>query len=116
MPRLVAVEPFPRLELALAGADWRKEFAGTSPLVSINGTTLTYQAVAAVERSSGIAVSTNSDQAIADQRRLARAGLYLELSAAASLTGLGLATARIPIRNAVLIATSHGYKEVSPAA
>ncbi len=113
MPRLVAVEPFPRLELALAGADWRGEFAGTSPMVSINGTTLTYQAVAAVERSSGIAVSVNSEQVIADQLELARAGFYLELSAAASLTGLRLACARITIRNAVLIATSHGYKEVA---
>ncbi len=113
MPRLVAVEPFPRLELALAGTDWRGDFAGTSPMVSINGTTLTYQAVAAVERSSGIAVSAAADQVIADQRELARAGFYLELSAAASLTGLRLACARTTIRNAVLIATSHGYKEVA---
>jgi threonine synthase len=113
MPRLVAVEPFSRLELALAGADWRGEFAGTSPMVSINGTTLTYQAVAAVERSSGIAVSVNSEQVVADQLELARAGYYLELSAAASLTGLRLASARIAIRNAVLIATSHGYKDVA---
>ena len=70
MPRLVAVEPFPRLELALAGADYRGHFTGGSPLVSINGTTITYQAIAAVERSSGIAVSAPADQAIADQRAL----------------------------------------------
>lgn len=116
LPRLVAVEPFPRLELALAGADWRGEFAGASPMVSINGSTLAYQAVAAVQRSSGIAVSVKSDQVIEDQQMLARAGFYVELSAAASLTGLRLASATIATRNAVLIATSHGYKEVSSVA
>jgi len=116
MPRLVAVDPFPRLELALAGADWRGAFPGASPMVSINGTTLAYQAVAAVQRSSGLAVSVASDQVLRDQQDLARAGFYLELSAAAALTGLRLACARNAIRNAVLIATSHGYKEVSATA
>jgi threonine synthase len=116
MPRLVAVEPFPRLEFALAGADWRGEFSGTSPMVSINGSTLAYQAVAAVERSSGIAVSVNSEQVIDDQKQLARSGFYVELSAAAALTGLRQVCARIATRNAVLIATSHGYKEISPIA
>ena len=116
MPRLVAVEPFPRLELALAGTDWRGAFTGTSPMVSINGSTLAYQAVAAIERSCGLAVSVDPDRVIQDQQALARAGFYLELSAAASLTGLRLASTRIAIQNAVLIATSHGYKEVSEAA
>lgn len=113
MPQLVAVEPFPRIEEALAGADWRGAFAGSSPMVSINGTTLAYQALAAVERSSGTAVSVPAEQVLADQRALARAGFYLELSAAAALTGLKLACARLAVRHAVLIATSHGYKEVA---
>ena len=67
-PRLVAVEPFPRLELALAGADYRGRFTGGSPLVSINGSTITYQAVAAVQRSGGTAVSVKPEDVIADQR------------------------------------------------
>ena len=102
MPRLVAVEPFPRLELALAGTDWRGAFAGTSPMVSINGSTLAYQAVAAIERSRGLAVSVDPDRVIQDQQALARAGFYLELSAAASLTGLRLASTqdRDPERSA----------------
>ena len=114
MPRLVAVEPFPRLELALAGADYRSRFAGGSPLVSINGTTLTYQAVAAVQRSGGTAVSVNPQDVVADQHVLAKAGHYLELSAVAALTGLRILQARklFTLRHAVLIATSHGYKEV----
>jgi threonine synthase len=113
MPRLVAVEPFPRLELVGAGADYRAAFAGSSPLVSINGTTVTYQAIAAIRRSDGTAVSVRSEDVIADQICLARAGHYLELSAAAALTGLRTLHARkqFAVRHAVLIATSHGYKE-----
>ncbi len=113
MPRLVAVEPFARLELALAGADYRGRFAGASPLVSINGTTITYQAVAAVQRSGGTAVSVDPQDVIADQKYLAKAGHYLELSAVAALTGLRMLQATKPfaVRHAVLIATSHGYKE-----
>jgi threonine synthase len=113
MPRLVAVEPFPRLELALAGADYRGKFAGSSPLVSINGTTVTYQSVAAIQRSGGAAVSVNSRDVIADQIYLARAGHYLELSAVSALTALRslLVGKQFAVRHAVLIATSHGYKE-----
>jgi threonine synthase len=113
MPRLVAVEPFPRLELALAGADYRGRFAGSSPLVSINGTTVTYQSVAAIQRSGGAAVSVNSRDVIADQIYLARAGHYLELSAVSALTALRslLVSKQFAVRHAVLIATSHGYKE-----
>ena len=113
MPRLVAVEPFARLELALAGTDYRGSFAGSSPLVSINGTTVTYQALAAIQRSGGTAVSVHSQDVIADQRYLAKAGHYFELSAAAALTGLRTlqASKQFAMRHAVLIATSHGYKE-----
>jgi threonine synthase len=113
MPRLVAVEPFPRLELALAGADYRGRFTGGSPLVSINGSTLTYQAVAAVQRSGGTAVSVKPEDVIADQHYLAKAGHYLELSAVAALTALRILHAKksFELRHAVLIGTSHGYKE-----
>jgi threonine synthase len=112
-PRLVAVEPFPRLELALAGADYRGRFTGGSPLVSINGSTITYQAVAAVQRSGGTAVSVKPEDVIADQHYLAKAGHYLELSAVAALTALRILHAKksFELRHAVLIGTSHGYKE-----
>jgi threonine synthase len=113
MPRLIAVEPFPRLERVLAGADLRDRFPGSSPLSSIGGTTATYQALTAVRLSGGTALSVPSEQVIADQKRLARSGLYLELSAAAALTGLRvlLAGKRVAIRHATVIASSHGYKE-----
>ena len=113
VPRLVAVEPFPRLELVLTGRDIRSHFPGTSQLVSIGGATVTYQSYLALTRTEGTAVSVEQELAVADQRALAAYGLYLELSAAASLTGLRrlLALGDQSIRSAVLIATSHGYKE-----
>ena len=81
--------------------------------MSINGTTITYQAVAAVQRSEGTAVSVKPEDVIADQHYLAKAGHYLELSAVAALTALRSLHAgkQFPLRHAVLIATSHGYKE-----
>lgn len=113
LPRLVAVEPFPRLEQVLAGQDLRMHFAGKSLLVSIGGATVTYQSYLAVTESRGTAIAVPQDQALADQQTLARHGLYLELSAAASLSGLRQAIQRPSeaIRSAVLIGTSHAYKE-----
>jgi threonine synthase len=113
LPRLIVVEPFPRLEQVLAGQDLRMHFPGKSLLVSIGGTTVTYQSYLAVTESRGRAVSVPQDKALADQQTLARNGIYLELSAAASLTGLRQAILRPgeAIRSAVLIGTSHGYKE-----
>lgn len=115
LPRLIAVEPFPRLEKVLAGEDLRSHFPGKSLLVSIGGATVTFQSYLAVRESRGAAISVSQDQALADQLILARHGLYLELSAAASLSGLRQFGDRAghPIRNALLIGTSHGYKETA---
>ena len=113
VPQLVAVEPFPRLAAVQAGADVTGHFPGKSALVSINGATATYQSLAALERSGGIAVAIDPAEAIADQRLLAANGLYLELSSVASLTALRelKRRGRTDIRSAILIGTSHGYKE-----
>lgn len=113
LPRLIAVEPFARLEQVLAGQDLRMHFAGKSLLVSIGGATVTYQSYLAVAESRGTAISVPQDQALFDQQTLARHGLYLELSAAASLSGLRQAIQHPgeAIRSAILIGTSHGYKE-----
>lgn len=112
MPALVAVEPFPRLEKVLAGADYRGEFEGKTKLSSIAGSTLTLQSLLPIEATGGTAVATNDVEVIADRRRLAANGLYLELSAAAAFTGMRLLqqAGRFAFRKPVLIATSHGYK------
>jgi len=114
MPRLIAVEPFPRIEQVLAGVDYRLHFAGASPLVSINGSTVTLQSVTAIRVSSGLAVSVGPEQVAADQTVLARHGLYLENSGAAPLSALRqlLAQDKQNLRRVILIGTSHGFKGV----
>ncbi|CAH1655839.1 MULTISPECIES: pyridoxal-phosphate dependent enzyme [unclassified Chelatococcus] len=117
MPKLVAVEPFPRLELVLAGQDVRSQFSGKSLLASIGGGTVTYQSWRAIMHSRGTAISVAENDVLDDQRLLARHGHYLELSTAAALTGLRKLAASPEmapgIRRAVLIGTSHGYKEIA---
>ncbi|SFU18838.1 pyridoxal-phosphate dependent enzyme [Mesorhizobium sp. YR577] len=117
MPKLVAVEPFPRLECVLAGKDVRSHFPGKSLLASIGGATATYQSWLAVTRSGGTAISVAESDVLDDRQLLAHHGHYLELSAAAALTGLRTLAASADkgasIRRAVLIGTSHGYKEAA---
>ncbi|TCK94651.1 pyridoxal-phosphate dependent enzyme [Paraburkholderia sp. BL9I2N2] len=114
VPRVHAVEPFPRITRVLAGADRRETFAGNSGLVSIGGGTVTFQAMEALRTTGGAAVSIDETQARADQIELARAGLYVELSSASALSGLKkLVREGVVSReaNAVIVTTSHGYKE-----
>ncbi|RWM38703.1 pyridoxal-phosphate dependent enzyme [Mesorhizobium sp.] len=114
LPKIHAVEPFPRLTRVVAGADLRDTFRGTSALVSVGGLTVTFQALQALEMTGGSAVTVEEHDVQDDQRRLACAGLFLELSSAAALTGLKRLMAQKVIAsdaNAVLVATSHGYKE-----
>jgi threonine synthase len=115
VPCLIAVEPFGRLEHVLAGDDVHAHYPGTSLLSSINGDTVTFQSLAAVRGGGGTAVSVTSEQVGVDRARLAAAGLYLELSSAAPLTALRLLLEAKgkPFRRAIIIATSHGYKETA---
>jgi len=114
IPRLYAVEPFPRLTRVLAGEDYRSLFPGDTLLRSIGGDTVTYQSVLAVKHSGGGAVTVSSAEAEEAQHQLARCGVYLENSGAAPLAGLRhlLRTGEITEKERVLlIGTSHGYKE-----
>ncbi|MEM5435868.1 threonine synthase [Paraburkholderia diazotrophica] len=114
LPKVHAVEPFPRITRVLAGADMRETFPGSSALVSIGGGTVTFQAMEALRATGGTAVAIDADQAKTDQIELARAGLYLELSSASALSGLKkLVNDGVVSRDAkaVILATSHGYKE-----
>lgn len=114
VPRVHAVEPFPRIERALRGEDYRGEFTGASLMTSLGGSTVAFQALDALRLTGGSAVAVDEAAALADQMTLARAGLHLELSSAAGLTGLRELIRRKvvpPGAIAVLVATSHGYKE-----
>ena len=114
LPRMVAVEPSPRLSRVLAGEDYRLEFHGSRHgMVSIGGTTVTFQSVKALNDSSGVALEVNDQQAHAAQISLGKRGIFAESSAAASLAGLEVlqqSNQLDPSDRVVLMITSHGYK------
>ncbi|HPE32412.1 MAG TPA: pyridoxal-phosphate dependent enzyme [Parvularculaceae bacterium] len=114
VPRLYAVEPFSRIDSVLRGSDYRGNFEGHTRQISIAGSTVTYQAIDALKQSQGGVVVVNDDAAVSDQRILAQNGFYMELSSAASLSGLRRLLDRGDIHadeRVILIATSSGYKE-----
>ncbi|MBX9692189.1 MAG: pyridoxal-phosphate dependent enzyme [Cyanobacteria bacterium] len=115
VPRLVAAEPGPRLELALTGVDYRSKFEiEPNIMTSIDGATATYQSLKALTSSEGHAVSVGSDAVYDAQRAFAEDGLHVEASSAASLAGLWQLKRQGYLKSKdriVLIATSHGYKE-----
>jgi threonine synthase len=84
LPRLVAVEPFPRLALVLSGADYREQFEGKTRQWSTSGSTVTLQALKAVRRTNGRVEVIKDDEALRTRDRLARAGFSFELCAAAA--------------------------------
>jgi len=115
VPMLVAAEPFPRLERVLAGADYREQFAGGTAQASIAGSTVTWQAVEALQASAGRAVPVDDGAARIAQRRLAACGLDAELSAASALAALAaLAQGGALVgRHAVIVLTGSGLRDPS---
>lgn len=116
VPRLFAVEPFARISKVLAGEPVTGSFPGTTALVSIGGSTVTYQAITAIRASGGGAVVVEDDAVAQDQVSLARHGCFAELSSAASLTGLKRLRTQGQVsrdESVALIVTSNGYKDVS---
>ncbi|WP_321897269.1 threonine synthase [Burkholderia cepacia] len=114
IPRVHAVEPFPRITRVSAGEDVRAQFTGSTAMVSLGGTTVTHQAIEALRLTGGSAVAVDDVDVLQDQKLFARAGLYLELSSVSSLSGLRKLLHKGTIsRDArvVLVTTSHGYKE-----
>ena len=88
MPRLIAVEPFPRLARVMAGEDYRSRFDGSTAQVSIAGETVTFQALAALRSTGGRAVPVDDAAASRALAALAACGLHAELSAAAALAAV----------------------------
>jgi len=115
MPKLVAAEPFARLARVMAGGDYRAEFAGETTQFSIAGSTVTYQAVHALRRSSGCAVPVSDEAAGRAGTMLAAAGFHAELSAAAALAALAKLArgGALSGRHAVLVLTGSGFREPS---
>ncbi|HEU4965070.1 MAG TPA: pyridoxal-phosphate dependent enzyme [Bacilli bacterium] len=117
LPRMVAVEPFPRLQAVQNGMDYRQNFAGESSLLpSISGTTVTYQALQVLQQSQGLAVAVSGEEAERAQVRLGQEGLYLERSSATVLTAVEKLVQEKRIGaddRVVMIGTSNGYKEMT---
>jgi threonine synthase len=116
LPRLYAVEPFPRLMKVLSGCDYREEFEGDSSLLpSIGGNTVTYQSLQAVKASGGAAVVVSNEEVGNAQSSLARKGVYAEGSSAATYIAVSklVKSGKIGEHDQVLmIVTAHGYKGV----
>lgn len=118
LPRLFAVEPYPRIRRVLEGEPVTGSFPGTTAMTSIGGSTVTVQAVNAIRATGGGAIVVDGQSVVRDQARLARHGCYAELSSAASLTGLERLIAEGKLLSgdtALLIATSNGYKDIPTA-
>jgi threonine synthase len=82
VPRLVAVEPIPRLSLVLAGrAGVAASFPGRTDQFSTAGSTATDASLRAVQDSGGTAIHVPDDAAAAGRQALARLGLDAELCA-----------------------------------
>jgi threonine synthase len=122
LPQMVAVEPVSRIEAVIKGSDYFTHFSlppgASHSMSSIGGDTVTYQSVAAVRASNGTAITVSNDEAIKAKHELSQSGLFVELSAAASLAALAqLQTNRTLPENAdvMLVTTSSGYKDVGSA-
>lgn len=116
LPRLYAVEPFPRLAQVLDGHDYREKFKGDSKLLpSIGGETVTYQSIYAIRSSNGVAVKVTNEEVEEAQRNLARRGFFAEGSAAVTWPAVNklVRSGKIDEKDRVLIMlTSNGYKGV----
>lgn len=85
IPKMLAVEPFQRISKVLEGQPYTSIFDGTIELTSINGQTVTFQAIQAVKESNGTAIVVSDQEAQVAQKLASRRGIHLELSSAAAI-------------------------------
>ena len=114
MPRLWAVEPFPRLARVLGGESLQSDFAGQTAQFSTGGSTVTLQQALAVRRAGGGAVVVDDAGAIDGSAQLAAQGLWVELCAGACLSALAQLRARgevAPSEHALLLLTAKGDRD-----
>ncbi|MCU1808179.1 pyridoxal-phosphate dependent enzyme [Cytobacillus firmus] len=116
LPRLYAVEPFPRLAHVLQGKDYRGKFRGDSSLLpSIGGETVTYQSLEAIRSSGGGAVVVTNTEVEKAQWELAKRGIFAEGSAAVTWPAVSKLVKEGKMDESdrvLLMITSHGYKGV----
>lgn len=114
MPRLWAVEPFPRLSRVLNGAPLQSEFDGKTAQFSIAGSTVTLQQELAVRQTGGGAVVATDVEAAEGTARLAAHGLWVELCAGACYSALRQLRQRghvSPSERALMVLTAKGDRD-----
>jgi threonine synthase len=114
LPRLWAIEPFPRLARVLEGAAAQATFEGRTAQFSVAGNTVTLQQQLAVQASGGGAVAVNDGQAAAGVARLAEQGFWVELCAGATVAALSHLLARGLVQaseHALLLLTARGDRD-----
>ncbi|NWK44781.1 pyridoxal-phosphate dependent enzyme [Ralstonia pickettii] len=116
IPKLIAVEPFPRISKVLQNqAVTTDNFPGSTRQVSIAGTTATDQSLRALVETGGTALVVTDEMADVAQRDLARKhGIYLELCAAAAYAAIPALLAQghlVRTDKVALIGTSAGYRD-----
>ena len=116
VPKLIAVEPFPRISKVLRHeAAISDQFPGSTRQASIAGTTATDQSLRAVVDTGGTAIVVSDEMADDAQRDMAdKFGIYLELCAAATYAAIPRLLAEGHLANTdkvALIGTSAGYRD-----
>lgn len=116
LPKLIAVEPFARLQLVITGANYIENFTGDSVHTpSVGGTTVTYQSLKAIQESNGTVIVIPSNKGELYQAELSKKGIYAERSSSLVLGALLHATHSNFIKaneSVLMIITSNGYKEL----
>ncbi len=114
MPRLWAVEPFPRLTNVLAGAPLQSEFEGITTQFSTAGSTVTLQQQLTVEHSGGGVVVADDNDAANGVAQLGAQGLWVELCAGACVSALAQLCRQgriLPTEHALLVLTAKGDRD-----
>jgi len=109
MPKLIAVEPFSRLEKVLDGSEYTDTFNGDdSQLQSIGGNTVTYQSLKAIQNSGGHVMPLDYSS---DVKTCSTYGMYLETSSSLIIQALENLKPEVEKTSRIVsIATSHGFK------
>lgn len=114
IPKLIAVEPFPRLGKVENIEDCVNHYDGDySQTPSIGGDTVTVQSYLAVKNSGGYSISVDKERVLEAISIMSENGLYLEDSSAVSICCLDELVKLGLIKegsNVVMISTSHGFK------
>jgi threonine synthase len=114
MPRLWAVEPFPRLTRVLQGAPLQSEFDGSTAQFSIAGSTVTLQQQLAVRYSGGGVVVADDTEAADGVAQLGAESLWVELcvgGCVSAITRLCKQGRILPTDHVLLVMTAKGDRD-----